>query len=79
MKSQHSEQPTFVILGASGDLTYRLLMPAIFRLFLAGKWESPILGYAPDDWNPERFLKRIEEGLREFVHEFDAQKWNQFK
>lgn len=79
MTSPNDARPTFVILGASGDLTYRLLMPAVFRLFLAGKWQSPVLGYAPDDWSPKTFLDRVEEGIREFVHEFDEEKWREFK
>ena len=33
----HSEPTIFVIFGASGDLTWRKLIPALHNLFLDGK------------------------------------------
>ncbi len=69
----------FVIIGASGDLTYRLLMPAIFRLYQAGKWKSPVVGYSPDDWGDQDFHDHIEHGLKEFVAEYSSQAWARFR
>jgi glucose-6-phosphate 1-dehydrogenase len=56
---------TLVILGASGDLTSRFLMPAIARLDQAGKFpkEFRVLGVAQDDWNTERFRSHLEQKL----------------
>ncbi|MBX3303920.1 MAG: glucose-6-phosphate dehydrogenase [Nitrospira sp.] len=58
---------TLVILGASGDLTSRFLMPAIARLHQAGKLPEGfrVLGFARDDWNTERFRSHLEQKLAE--------------
>ncbi len=71
--------PVFVILGASGDLAYRLLMPAIYRLFRAGRWQSRVVGFAPDDWDESHFQDRVKEGLKAFVEEFSGESWSQFR
>lgn len=56
---------TLVILGASGDLTSRFLMPAIVRLHQAGKLPEgfQVLGVARDDWNTEKFRGHLEQKL----------------
>ncbi len=56
---------TLVILGASGDLTSRFLMPAITRLQQAGRLPEGfrVLGVARDDWNTERFRSHLEQKL----------------
>ncbi len=56
---------TLMILGASGDLTSRFLIPAIARLDQAGKLPEGfrVLGVAQDDWNTERFRGHLEQKL----------------
>lgn len=56
---------TLVIVGASGDLTARFLIPAIARLHQAGKLPEGfrILGIARDDWNTEGFRSHLERRL----------------
>jgi glucose-6-phosphate 1-dehydrogenase len=69
----------FVIVGGSGDLTYRLLMPAIFQLFRMKQWDHPVIAYAPDDFDDARFRQHIGEGLRQFAAHFDARAWEEFQ
>lgn len=59
---------TFVIFGASGDLTKRLLIPAIYNLKRAGLLPEnfAIVGVARRDQTDDGFRKEIESGLREF-------------
>lgn len=76
---QQTSAPVFVILGATGDLAYRLLLPAIYRLFLAGRWHSSVVGLAPDDWDDAHFQERAQDGLRQFVAEFSEESWSQFR
>jgi Glucose-6-phosphate dehydrogenase, NAD binding domain len=47
------DQLTIVILGASGDLTRRLLFPAIHRLLSLGRLPAAtkIVGYAIETWS----------------------------
>jgi glucose-6-phosphate 1-dehydrogenase len=54
-----------VILGASGDLTARYLMPALARLHETGRLPDALslVGAARDDWGTESFREHILERL----------------
>src|SRR5258707_11807794 len=54
-----------VLFGASGDLTSRLLMPAIAQLAEAGLLPPgfTVLGSANTDWSTEDFRHHIAAGL----------------
>lgn len=67
------ERPTLVILGSTGDLTRRLIMPAIYRLFARDRWpDAEIVGYAMEDWSRDRFLSHLRDNLVQFAEGFDA-------
>jgi len=57
----------FVILGASGDLTRRYLLPAIARLKHYGRLPESlkITGVARNAWTVDEFRQRIHEGLEQ--------------
>lgn len=62
------EEPvTFVISGASGDLTRRKLMPALYTLYKGGALakDFSIVGFARRDYDSPGFCKLMEEALRE--------------
>jgi glucose-6-phosphate 1-dehydrogenase len=70
-----------VVFGASGDLTHRKIVPAVYNLFHDGLWPANALlvGYARSDKSDQSFR----EGLRESVAEhsrrpLDEQRWGQF-
>jgi glucose-6-phosphate 1-dehydrogenase len=54
-----------VLFGASGDLTSRLLMPAVAQLTEAGLLPPgfTIVGSANTDWSTEDFRQHIADGL----------------
>ncbi len=55
----HAEQ-TLVILGASGDLTARLLLPGLGGLLAAGSVRGlHLVGSANDAWDDERWRARV--------------------
>ncbi len=58
---------TLFILGASGDLTARFLVPAIVRLHQGAQLPDGfrIIGMARDDWDTERFRRHLEGRLGE--------------
>jgi glucose-6-phosphate 1-dehydrogenase len=71
---------TIVIFGASGDLTQRKLLPALFNSYCKGRLpdEFNIVGFARRPWTHEKFKELLLEGLTEFAPDvFDEQKWNQ--
>lgn len=72
-----NETITLVILGATGDLTRRLLFPAIYRLFQLGQWPpGKIIGYAVQPWDRTRFVAHLKENLKTFVPDVDESLWD---
>jgi glucose-6-phosphate 1-dehydrogenase len=57
----------FVILGASGDLAARYLLPTLAQLQQAGKLsaEMTVLGLAPESWDTADFQNRIRTKLKQ--------------
>jgi glucose-6-phosphate 1-dehydrogenase len=73
---------TILIFGASGDLTSRKLIPALFRLsqqqYLSGK--CPVIGVARREKSHEEFRKEMREAVlaRVGAEKFDAAAWDVF-
>ncbi len=59
---------TLTIFGATGDLTHRKLMPALFAMFTEGLLpaEWAIVGYARRDYNDASFREWMADSIREF-------------
>ena len=73
-----NEPLTIVILGASGDLTRRLLFPALHRLIATGHLatSTKIVGYAIEDWTTEAFVTHLREGVESFGEGVDETAWS---
>ena len=73
-----SDDVTIVILGASGDLTRRLLFPAIHRLMALGRLPAStrIVGYAIDTWTTDQFLAHLRDGVEQFGDGVDETVWS---
>jgi glucose-6-phosphate 1-dehydrogenase len=72
---------TIVIFGASGDLTHRKLMPALYHLSYKGRLPEAcvILGVSRTEWSDEEFRAQIKAGIQEFAPDsFDEEEWNRF-
>jgi glucose-6-phosphate 1-dehydrogenase len=55
---------TLVILGASGDLTGRLLLPGVGRLIASGRAPGiTLVGAGNDDWNAQQWQGRLAESF----------------
>src|SRR3954449_12191340 len=76
-----------VIFGASGDLTRRLLMPALYNLVRARRIPNnfAIIGVDRSDWSEDRFRSYLAEGVRGFISDtatgsvsepFDPDSWD---
>ena len=67
--SQSASNTAFVIFGATGDLTRRKLLPALYELALSGRLAGGmhIIGFARRDWSDEYFRERMLEGIHEFA------------
>ena len=71
-----SEQVTFIIAGATGDLARRRLFPALYALYKQKKESSSwlIVGIGLEDKSPAAIV----EAAREFIEDLDEQSWQQF-
>lgn len=70
---------TIVIFGASGDLTRRKLLPALYNLFrkerLSGDFR--IVGYARSPLSDQEFRQQLQAGVQEFT-QLEPAVWEQF-
>src|SRR5438105_10162113 len=62
------EPCTIVIFGASGDLTVRKLIPALYHLFLEKQLPSPfrVVGFARREKSDPDWRNELLDGLRQF-------------
>jgi glucose-6-phosphate 1-dehydrogenase len=74
-----SEPCVMLVFGASGDLTKRLLVPALYNLECDGLLDDKfaLLGTAVDQITTEQFRARMSEDIQKFHtrNEFDQAKW----
>ena len=69
MKQKIIKNQALIIFGASGDLTYRKLIPAVFDLY---KQESlpqnfAVLGVARSPFTDDSFREKMKDGIRQFA------------
>ena len=49
----------FVFFGATGDLAYKQIFPALMALVRAGLLEMPVIGVAKAGWNLDQLKARL--------------------
>jgi glucose-6-phosphate 1-dehydrogenase len=59
------------MFGASGDLAYKKLFPAIYRLHRRGLLDVPVIGVALDHWTDEDLVAHAERSVREAGETWD--------
>jgi glucose-6-phosphate 1-dehydrogenase len=68
-----------VIFGASGDLTFRKLMPALYNLYLSGALPKPccVVGVARTPLSREEFQSKMQPGIAS-QENYDPGRWGEF-
>jgi glucose-6-phosphate 1-dehydrogenase len=69
MSNQSSD--AFVFFGATGDLAYKKIFPALHAMIRRDGLDIPIIGVARDGWTLDRLRQRARESI-EHSGEFDA-------
>jgi len=72
---------TIVIFGASGDLTSRKLIPALYQLFRKGRLDGPprVVGFSRSSFTHDQWRGKLAETTAHFVGEkFDPKIWDDF-
>src|ERR1700722_1879865 len=83
MEAKEKIQPTIIIiLGATGDLAWRKLIPAVYNLYL-DKWTPDnfvVIGVGHTKMSPKEFQKHLHEGVDKFSRRGKSAKkeWDEF-
>lgn len=69
-----TDNQALVIFGASGDLTYRKLIPALFDLHMNRSLPEgfAVLGVSRSKFTDQEFRRKMEDGIRQFAHYKEA-------
>ena len=83
MERNHARPPAIlVVFGASGDLAWRKLLPAIFNLYLDGELpdQCAVLGLDRLETTDEAFRQHLREGVDQFSRrgKADEKTWKEF-
>jgi glucose-6-phosphate 1-dehydrogenase len=81
MMSDDDKLTTVVIFGASGDLTRRKLVPALYNNHVKGRMLGckEIVGFARRPYTDETFRQRLQEGVKAFSPDsFNQTHWDEF-
>ncbi len=54
-----------VVFGATGDLAYKKIFPALDALCQQGALKVPVIGVASSDWSDEQIRERAREGIEQ--------------
>lgn len=82
MGKKESVMPTtFVIFGASGDLTRRKLIPALYRAVKQARLpaDTQVVGVSRSKLDDNAFREHLKDSAKEFAHaDFEPDAWNEF-
>lgn len=69
MKSKATQDQALIIFGASGDLTYRKLIPAVFDLYKQKALPAnfAVLGVARSSFTDDAFRDKMKDGIKQFA------------
>lgn len=59
----HSPSDAFVFFGATGDLAYKKIFPALQAMIKRGNLDVPVIGVAKAGWNLEQFKARARDSV----------------
>jgi glucose-6-phosphate 1-dehydrogenase len=82
MKKIDDQATIFIIYGATGDLSHRKLIPALYNLFLDGWMTAPfaLIGTGRTELSNEDFRSQLLESVNKFSRTgtANAEKWSVF-
>jgi glucose-6-phosphate 1-dehydrogenase len=63
MAETQDRSDALVFFGATGDLVYKKIFPALYALARRGRLDVPVIGVARSDWTLEQFQARARESV----------------
>src|SRR3954449_11244956 len=79
-RARAPEPCAVVLFGATGDLTHRKLVPALYHLARGGNLpsECAVVGFARREWTDDEFRKDLEASLTKMGEADFGEFWPQF-
>ena len=78
MTRERSPSDALVFFGASGDLAYKKIFPALQSLARRGRLNCPVIGVARSGWSRDQFLERARASLEEHGQGVDEAAFESF-
>lgn len=76
--SQHAEKSdALVFFGATGDLAYKQIFPALYLLVRDENLRTPIIGVAKQGWNLDQLKDRARDSVKEHGGDVDSDAFKQ--
>ena len=69
--AEGAESDAFVFLGATGDLAYKKIFPALHNMVRRGTLTVPVIGIAKSGWSIDQLQARARESIEKFGTGFD--------
>jgi glucose-6-phosphate 1-dehydrogenase len=66
------ESDAFVFFGATGDLAYKKIFPALYSMVQRGGFHIPIIGMARAGWNLDKLIERARDSVKQSGEHDDA-------
>jgi len=66
MTAPTRDSDALVFFGATGDLAYKKIFPALHSMIAHGTWEAPIIGVAKSGWSVDDFRERARRSVEEY-------------
>jgi glucose-6-phosphate 1-dehydrogenase len=66
MSEPRPRNDAFVLFGASGDLAYKKIFPALQGLVRRGRLDVPVIGVARSGWNRDQLVERARASVSEY-------------
>jgi glucose-6-phosphate 1-dehydrogenase len=70
---ERRDSDAIVLFGATGDLCYRKIYPALYNLVRRGLVTVPIIGVSRAGWTLQQFARRVQDSLEAFVPRRDEE------
>jgi glucose-6-phosphate 1-dehydrogenase len=70
---QRRDCDALVLFGATGDLCYRKILPALYQLVRRRLLNIPVVGVARAGWTPEQLAERVKKSVADFVKDRDEE------
>src|SRR6201999_3748008 len=70
---QRRDADALVLFGATGDLCYRKIYPALYQLVRRRVLNVPVIGVARAGWKQEQLAERVKKSITDFVKDRDEE------